>query len=238
MVFGSPAQRSRLPGVSRDRGVRLGGRDVSAGAARDRRRRRDALHGAAVAGRDRLRQHLRRGAWHSSTAVDHPQLRPASRREGDEQRVDADARADPPARRPRPAIFTRTTPTGAGPASATTDFVPIFQALDDAGYERWVSVEVFDYRPDPETIARESLEYMKRCRPKELLSMRTAFPGPSGHCWRSRTAPYHAAAADPTVQIRHDAATKQYAVTIGGKPFTTYRLRRRVSGQAGLLSGA
>ena len=42
------------------------------------------------------------------------------------------------------------------------DFVPIFQALNDAGYDKWVSVEVFDYRPDPETIAIKSIEYMKR----------------------------------------------------------------------------
>ena len=46
-----------------------------------------------------------------------------------------------------------TTSTGGGPASADTDFVPIFQALKDSGYGGWVSVEVFDYSPDPETIA-------------------------------------------------------------------------------------
>ena len=43
------------------------------------------------------------------------------------------------------------------------DFVPIFEAIADAGYERWVSLEVFDYKPDPETIARKSMEYMKTC---------------------------------------------------------------------------
>jgi sugar phosphate isomerase/epimerase len=50
-----------------------------------------------------------------------------------------------------------------GPGFGDMDFVPIFQSLDEAGYYRWVSVEVFDYQPDPETIARESLDYMKRC---------------------------------------------------------------------------
>lgn len=58
-----------------------------------------------------------------------------------------------------------------GPGFGETDFVPIFQALDDAGYDRWVSVEVFDYRPDPETIARQSLDYMKQCRPEQELSV-------------------------------------------------------------------
>ena len=48
-----------------------------------------------------------------------------------------------------------------GPGFGATDFVPIFDALDRAGYDKWVSVEVFDFSPDPETIASRSLEYMK-----------------------------------------------------------------------------
>lgn len=50
-----------------------------------------------------------------------------------------------------------------GPGFGDTDFIPIFGALRDAGYGRWVSVEVFDYSPDPETIAIRSLEYMTAC---------------------------------------------------------------------------
>ncbi|MGH9372756.1 MAG: sugar phosphate isomerase/epimerase family protein, partial [Vicinamibacterales bacterium] len=49
-----------------------------------------------------------------------------------------------------------------GPGFGDVDFVPIFRALQDAGYDRWVSVEVFDYTPDPETIASQSIEYMQR----------------------------------------------------------------------------
>ncbi|HID24604.1 MAG TPA: sugar phosphate isomerase/epimerase, partial [Planctomycetaceae bacterium] len=50
-----------------------------------------------------------------------------------------------------------------GPGFGEVDFVPIFAALKEVGYTGWVSVEVFDFSPDPETIARKSLEYMKGC---------------------------------------------------------------------------
>jgi sugar phosphate isomerase/epimerase len=47
------------------------------------------------------------------------------------------------------------------PGSGEIDFVPIFRALRDVGYDGFVSVEVFDFSPGPETIARKSIEYMR-----------------------------------------------------------------------------
>jgi len=48
-----------------------------------------------------------------------------------------------------------------GPGFGETDFRPIAEALADVGYEGYVSVEVFDFSPDPETIATGSLRYLR-----------------------------------------------------------------------------
>ena len=52
---------------------------------------------------------------------------------------------------------------GRGPGFGDVEFAPILEALEDAQYEGYVSVEVFDFKPDPQTIARESLSYLRKC---------------------------------------------------------------------------
>jgi sugar phosphate isomerase/epimerase len=54
-------------------------------------------------------------------------------------------------------------PNKRGPGFGDVKFEPIFRALKDIDYQRWVSVEVFDYSPDPVTVARESIRYMREC---------------------------------------------------------------------------
>lgn len=49
-----------------------------------------------------------------------------------------------------------------GPGFGDTDFRPVVEALREIGYDGWVSVEVFDFTPDPETIASKSMEYLKQ----------------------------------------------------------------------------
>lgn len=44
-----------------------------------------------------------------------------------------------------------------GPGMGEVDFKPIMRALADVHYDRWISVEVFDYSPGVETLVRQSM---------------------------------------------------------------------------------
>ncbi|MCF6313067.1 MAG: hypothetical protein L3J39_11505 [Verrucomicrobiales bacterium] len=46
--------------------------------------------------------------------------------------------------------------------------MPILQALRDIDYKGMISVEVFNYKPGPERLARESIEYLMKCQAKTM----------------------------------------------------------------------
>jgi sugar phosphate isomerase/epimerase len=48
-----------------------------------------------------------------------------------------------------------------GPGMGEVDFGPIIESLLEAGYDRWVSVEVFDFAPGAEETAVQSIECLR-----------------------------------------------------------------------------
>ena len=48
------------------------------------------------------------------------------------------------------------------PGSGSADYKQIVQGLLEVGYSGYLSVEVFDFKPDPETIATKSLENLRK----------------------------------------------------------------------------
>ena len=51
---------------------------------------------------------------------------------------------------------------GRGPGTGNADYAGIAAALKEIQYDGYLSVEVFDFQPDPETIAKESLRVLRK----------------------------------------------------------------------------
>ena len=51
-------------------------------------------------------------------------------------------------------------PNGRGPGFGDLQFTPLLKILHEADYQGYISVEVFDFNPDPQTIAGRSIGYL------------------------------------------------------------------------------
>jgi sugar phosphate isomerase/epimerase len=158
MVLGSPLQRNILPGVTREEAMKYAA-DVLSGAMplmeelgvtlaveplgpADGNFLNTAAEGVELCemvGSPSCRLHLDCKAM-SSEAVPIPDLLRRYRREM--------------------VHFHANDPNLRGPGMGDLDFKPIFEALGEIDYRGWVSVEVFDYAPGPETLAKESFDNM------------------------------------------------------------------------------
>ncbi len=61
-------------------------------------------------------------------------------------------------------------PNRLGPGMGEVDYRPIFAALNEIGYDGWVSVEVFDYEPGVDALAGDSIRYMQKIERSRLSS--------------------------------------------------------------------
>jgi sugar phosphate isomerase/epimerase len=64
------------------------------------------------------------------------------------------------------AHFHANDPNRQGPGFGRLDFLPILEALGRIDYRGWISVEVFDYAPGIERLARDSIAYLQYCLDK------------------------------------------------------------------------
>ena len=159
MVFGSPKQRSLLPGVTQDQAFDL--------AVDTFRRAMPAIGASGV--RLCMEPLAPVETDFINTCAEGARLMDAVGHTAFVLHLDVKAMSSEPAPitqlirqyASRAGHFHANDPNMRGPGFGEVDFTPIFAALQDAGYDGWVSVEVFDYSPDPETVARQSVEYMQ-----------------------------------------------------------------------------
>ena len=165
MVIGSPKQRSLLPGVSREQGLK------NARGVFERALPEAARLGVTLA----IEPLTPRETDFINTAEDGIGLIEAIRHPNFRLHLDVKAMTGSE-KRPLPDVirasakhlahFHSNDPNLLGPGMGSVDHRPILAALKEAGYEGYVSVEVFDYTPGAEKIARDSLRYLRSVAPQ------------------------------------------------------------------------
>ncbi|HEY3860817.1 MAG TPA: sugar phosphate isomerase/epimerase family protein [Verrucomicrobiae bacterium] len=160
LVLGSPQQRNVLPGVSREQAWDLAAQTL-AGAVR-----RAEAHGVAICFEPLSPAETN----FINTAAE--AIRFAGQFNSAAMKIILDVKAMCSEPEPIPQIIRQSWPHFAhfhandknlkGPGFGEVDFAPISAALEEAGYDGWVSVEVFKFEEGPEAIARGSLECLRR----------------------------------------------------------------------------
>ncbi len=161
MVLGSPQQRNLLPGVTHEQALGFAAATIrDALPVLEELRVTLALEPLGPAEGDFLLTAQQAVALVQQ--IDAPQVR-----------LHLDVKAMSSEGRPIPQIirdnaahlvhFHANDPNRRGPGMGAVDFVPILQALQQVTYPGWISVEVFDYTPGVECLARDSAAYLQQC---------------------------------------------------------------------------
>jgi len=161
LVFGSPQQRSLLEGVSREQGMQHATKVIRAALPTlEKTDVRLAMEPLSAPATNFL-----------NTAADAVEL--IRRVDSPRCRLILDCKAMATESKPMVELirengsllihFHANDPNLQGPGFGELDFVPLFKALREIDYRGWVSVEVFNYEPGAERLARESIQYMRRC---------------------------------------------------------------------------
>ncbi|MEX2187804.1 MAG: sugar phosphate isomerase/epimerase family protein [Pirellulales bacterium] len=160
LVFGSPQQRNLAPGMSHERGIELAA-EVFRAAMPELEARGVTL---AVEPLGPAEGNFLLTAASGVELIDRV-ASPNCRLHLDCKAMSSEPTPIPDLIRqfaPQLAHFHANDPNRQGPGFGELDFAPIFAALAEVGYDGWVSVEVFDYAPGIERLARESIDYMRR----------------------------------------------------------------------------
>lgn len=161
MVLGSPKQRNLLPGVSHDQAMEYAA-EVIRGAASDLETCGVTL---AVEPLGPEEGDFLRTADLGAELIDMVDS-PFCRLHLDVKAMSTESQpvcAIIRAHASRMVHFHANDPNRRGPGMGKTDFLPILQTLAEVGYDGWISVEVFDYEPGVEALARESIACLHRC---------------------------------------------------------------------------
>lgn len=161
LVFGSPKQRDLLPGVSHEQGMEYAAEVLQ--AALPVLEETDVTVALEPLGPEETN--------FLKTAAETVEL--AERIGSPHVRLHLDCKAMSTEAIPIPdlirqnravlAHFHANDPNRQGPGFGDVDFMPILRALGEINYSGWVSVEVFDYSPGIEVLARQSIEYLQGC---------------------------------------------------------------------------
>jgi sugar phosphate isomerase/epimerase len=160
MVIGSPKSRNLMPGVSRDDAMRFA-REVFTPCLDLAAQHKITLAIEPLGPKETDFLNTAADGIELIDRINHPNFR-----------LHLDVKAMSSEDKPIPQIikdsakhlahFHANDPNLLGPGMGDVRFEPIIKALKEVGYEGYLSVEVFDFKPGAEKIASESIRYLKK----------------------------------------------------------------------------